>query len=1206
MAKVNRTTLKEYFRRGNIPRQAHFEDLIDSVMNQEEDGFSKNSAEDPLQVVAGENGGLLLFSDFVAPGNAVSHFKLSLTAGQAAPKKGLNFSDAAGNSLLYLDSGTGRVGIGTTDPGAKLEVAGSLKARTIEGNILIEKFHNIPISPGNKNAGPLFGRAVASNGSIVAVGSPSDSEAGFPYSGAVYLYELVNGDWAEVGVLRPDDPFEDQYFGLSVAIQGQLIVVGAPGDLNSLGIPDWEESTEHQFVPPSSVYVFRYNNNDPSWVQVTKLEPPTGNNFFAFGHGLTISGTPGDEAILIGAYYSRLETTIRKEEFFSGAVVECSGQDFGDVQIIALDTPVAGDLFGRSFAVSGENLLVGAPTDNSASFPDGKVYYFQKQDDSTWQFQQEIQLDLPPAIAALNSSERSDIESGRSFGFSIAMEGNLALISAPSPGEEGEFGPAGAYLFELIDNNWIPYADQPFIENPDPGLYSLFGIFLVLQNNKMAIGSYILDEDEMRIYHYILNDSRPVNRFLLSDFNLPGDAQYSGLQSAAFHQDVFLAGVFNEGDSAEEVGAVHFTRKDTFQNQLNAFSFDEKTNNLGILTNHPQATLDVNGSFRAHSVGGIDRDDANIAEGDIFFYAGEGEEYISFPIYDSQAVEDTQFGSAIDIFEDLVIVGAPGQINEQGFNSGLAHIFRYHSQERRFEYLAKLSHDENIENNTFGKTVSISGNYAVVGTGLREDGAANQDLPGAIYVFQKTGGNWSFMQKMEDTEPGPENREFGTLAAIEARPSSNDGDVPVLLAPANSKDPGANPHKLYIYHLINGAWVKKGHSYTPDYPIASIALTQDQAYLGMIGKAQRIEGIRQNGDLMNSLNGTDYFSDIIPDELEKAQFGASIAIDEYSGTIAVGAPRFGGNREGKVYIYNRSSGYYPTQVLFRGIPSQHFGNFLAFGRKLLIVGGEDSFSIFTESLGGSYILNKSDHRIWTALKQGKGFILGADIERKISLFPLKKRNSTEIEGDMAIPNGELQVDGGIYGQTLELKKYLSVNTGAHIEGDINLEGNINLQGNIITDGLQLQINSDRMYGKALELEQHLKVSHGVVPNYDSGWMPLEEQLELPKQGFQTQQDLLLCDFPKVEVFIKTQEGTIYKIPLGAGAVYFDQILGIEILSGGYFYTVEGDDKYIIAFRQTILLIGNARENMTPINRDDPNLQVRVFIWVIPEYQTMVL
>jgi ethanolamine utilization microcompartment shell protein EutS len=115
-----RQVLNEYFVKNAIPTEAQFKELIDAQLNQADDGVFRGGMSEPLSVVAATDAKkhvLRLFAQYpaqqpewlinVAPGNNVA---------------GLSISDAAGNSRLFIDKATGRVGIGTITPTDALTV----------------------------------------------------------------------------------------------------------------------------------------------------------------------------------------------------------------------------------------------------------------------------------------------------------------------------------------------------------------------------------------------------------------------------------------------------------------------------------------------------------------------------------------------------------------------------------------------------------------------------------------------------------------------------------------------------------------------------------------------------------------------------------------------------------------------------------------------------------------------------------------------------------------------------------------------------------------------------------------------------------------------------------------------------------------------------------------------------------------------------
>lgn len=117
MSAKNRAVLKNYFLKGNVPKEHHFQDLIDSFMNQEDDGLWKEQDEAIKIKAEGQNKEILQFYE------NIEDLRPTWTIGIRSEdgNEGLNFAEE--ESRLFLETG-GNVGIGTTQPRNKLEVNG--------------------------------------------------------------------------------------------------------------------------------------------------------------------------------------------------------------------------------------------------------------------------------------------------------------------------------------------------------------------------------------------------------------------------------------------------------------------------------------------------------------------------------------------------------------------------------------------------------------------------------------------------------------------------------------------------------------------------------------------------------------------------------------------------------------------------------------------------------------------------------------------------------------------------------------------------------------------------------------------------------------------------------------------------------------------------------------------------------------------------
>ena len=85
------------------------------------------------------------------------------------------------------------------------------------------------LAPADLHQHGSFGASVDTDGRTMAVGAPR-ADGDEEKEGAVFLFEQVDGVWTEVALLRAPDPIERAEFGASVAVEGDFLIVGAPGN----------------------------------------------------------------------------------------------------------------------------------------------------------------------------------------------------------------------------------------------------------------------------------------------------------------------------------------------------------------------------------------------------------------------------------------------------------------------------------------------------------------------------------------------------------------------------------------------------------------------------------------------------------------------------------------------------------------------------------------------------------------------------------------------------------------------------------------------------------------------------------------------------------------------------------------------------------------------------------------------------------------
>jgi hypothetical protein len=162
------------------------------------------------------------------------------------------------------------------------------------------------------------------------------------------------------------------------------------------------------------------------------------------------------------------------------------------------------------------------------------------------------------------------------------------------------------------------------------------------------------------------------------------------------------------------------------------------------------------------------------------------------------------FGISVCISGNYAIVGAPGD-NQ----IGTASIFQLTGGV--WVLMQKLTDAENpIAGDNCGRSVSISGNYAIIGRPYDDGGS--RVLQGSATIFQRNGTSWTWMAKIRNTQNWPtanDNDYFGWSVSIS-------GNIAVVGAP-NADWPGKiDAGAVSIFNLVSGSWIQSSFGLRDD------------------------------------------------------------------------------------------------------------------------------------------------------------------------------------------------------------------------------------------------------------------------------------------------------------------------------------------------------------------------------------------------------
>ncbi len=310
--------------------------------------------------------------------------------------------------------------------------------------------------PIDLESGDRFGSAVAIDGDTAIIGAAGEGDAGSSGSGAAYVFIRSGGVWTEQAKLLASDKSDFDFFGSSIALDGDTAIIGAfgAGAVESVG--------------NGAAYVF--TRSDGVWTEQAKLLASDGDSYDYFGNSVALDedtaviGASGEDdggTDLNGAAYVFTRT--------GGVWTE-------QAKLLASDKSDL-DFFGSSVAVDGDTVIVGEDNvDDSAGLPRGTAYVFTRSD-GVWTEQVKL---LP-----------SDRQGGDKFGYAVALDGETAVIGAYSV-DDGETRSIGAaYVFTRSGGAWT---EQAKLLASDKFDVDLLGYSVALDGDTALIAAYRADD----------------------------------------------------------------------------------------------------------------------------------------------------------------------------------------------------------------------------------------------------------------------------------------------------------------------------------------------------------------------------------------------------------------------------------------------------------------------------------------------------------------------------------------------------------------------------------------------------------------------------------------------------------------------------------------------------------------------------------------
>jgi hypothetical protein len=270
------------------------------------------------------------------------------------------------------------------------------------------------LKASNSELGDFFGYSVGIHENQIIVGAPFHANK----KGAAYIYDTSGAKWKQKAILKARKVQRGDQFGKAVAIYKSEAVVGAPFESSDARTIDGN-AANNRAPKAGAVYIFRKNESGKKWEQKAYLKASNSGKGDLFGSSVAING----ELLAVGAPN---EDSKAKN---SGAVYLFSGDSAKWVELTSLKASNAGarDHFGYSVGVADKKVFVGAS--GEASTNDKETNNGAPNAGAAYAFDV---VDLLPEISIFENPDKS-VTNGATISFPTIN------VDSKSPGEAQRF-----------------------------------------------------------------------------------------------------------------------------------------------------------------------------------------------------------------------------------------------------------------------------------------------------------------------------------------------------------------------------------------------------------------------------------------------------------------------------------------------------------------------------------------------------------------------------------------------------------------------------------------------------------------------------------------------------------------------------------------------------------------------------------------------
>jgi hypothetical protein len=361
------------------------------------------------------------------------------------------------------------------------------------------------------------------------------------------------------------------------------------------------------------------------------------------------------------------------------------------------------DKFGSAVSVSGDVALVGASQDDDYGHNSGSANVY-RYDSGTETWIEEVKLTA------------SDAQYHNYFGNSVSIWGNVALIGAYMDDDLGDWS-GSAYIFRYDPDSGI-WTEEQKVLAPDGSAGDLFGYSVSVRDDVALIGAPTDGENgtysgSVYVFRCDQGTWTEEAKLLASD---GAELDLFGC-SVSTSGDIALVGAADNDDSGEGSGSAYVFRCNqgiwTEEGKILASDGDTQ--------DYFGQSVSISGSVAL--IGATRDDDNGFWAGSAYVFrydGGTGAWIEEEKLLASDGGVQDYFGHSVSIDGDVALVGAYGD-EDMGRDSGSAYVFRYDAGTGNWLEEEKLLASDGHQIDFFGYSVSVSGDNVLIGAPNNDD-----------------------------------------------------------------------------------------------------------------------------------------------------------------------------------------------------------------------------------------------------------------------------------------------------------------------------------------------------------------------------------------------------------------------------------------------------------------------------------------------------